>query len=145
MKEEERRILIEYQYYLQQIEVFKQNLEIITTSIDELNRVKDFLEKLSNLEEYENEILIPIGANSFIRAKLLDKKHVVFGVGSGIYVKKEINSVRQSIERRIEELEKVKNKHEETLRLLLDRAKELEPKVSEIVKKYESGYVPEKT
>ncbi len=145
MKEEERRILIEYQYYLQQIEVFKQNLEIITTSIDELNRVKDFLEKLSNLEEYENEILIPIGANSFIRAKLLDKKHVVFGVGSGIYVKKEINSVRQSIERRIEELEKVKNKHEETLRLLLDKAKELEPKVSEIVKKYESGYVPEKT
>ncbi len=139
MKEEERRILIEYQYYLQQIEIFKQNLELITSSIDELNRVKDFLDKLSELESFEDEILIPIGANSFIRAKLLDKKNVIFGVGSGVYIKKEIPKVKDSIERRIEELEKVKNKHEETIRILLDRAKELEPKVSEIVKKYEAA------
>ncbi len=145
MKEDERRIILEYQYYLQQIEVFKQNLELIVASIDELNRVKDFLEKLSNLEEFENEILIPIGANSFIRARLLDKKHVIYGVGSGVYVKKEVSKVRQSIEKRIEELEKVRNKHEETLRMLLDKAKELEPKVAEIAKRYEMRNVPEKT
>lgn len=130
MKEEE--VLLEYEYYRGQIETLKQSLESISSSILDLAVVKESLDSIKALKK-KNEILVPIGAGSFVNARIIDTDKVIIGLGADVAVKKKIQDAKADIEGRMKKLEEVQNQNIEKLQLITQKIQELAPQVERII------------
>jgi prefoldin alpha subunit len=129
---EEERILGEYEIYRAQVEAINRNLESINASIIELGIVRESLDCIKSLSK-ENEVLVPIGADSFVEAKITDTKRVIVGLGANIAAKKSVEDAKVDLEKRIRQLEETRNKSTDGLQKLLAKIEELTPKVEQII------------
>ena len=127
-----QKIIEEYYLYSQQAEVLKQNLELINASLIELGVVRETLEQLKNLEE-GHEILIPIGANSYIKAKITNKEDVLVGIGAKVVVRKSLEKAKKDVEDKIENIRKVKDEQEKKLNDIMSKLEEIAPIVQQII------------
>jgi prefoldin alpha subunit len=128
------KVLGEYELYRAQAEVYKQNVELLTANITELTIVRDSLDQIKDLKK-DNEVLVPIGAGSFVRARIIDVEKVVVGLGADVSVKKDIPAAKVDLENRIKEMEKLRAEQSEKLQFVLSKIEELTPKVQEILTK----------
>lgn len=129
---EAEKILGEYEYYRLQAEALQRNLELVNSSLEELEVVVKSLEEIRG-QGKKNEILVPIGADSYVSSRILDTQRVILGIGAGVAVKKPIQEAKKDLEARIEELEGVKKELGERLALLLERIQELAPRVQQVI------------
>lgn len=124
--------LQEFALYEAQIKTLAENLELIEVSIVELKKVEEGLKVIKDAK-VGSEILVPMGPDSFINAKITDTKNVIIGLGSGVAAKKSIGAAIMDMEERIKELENVRKKSDDRLQLYTEKYKELAPHVQEIV------------
>ncbi len=89
MASDAEKIIAEYEYFRAQADAYRQNVEMIDANLAELRMVKESLEQVRNLKQ-ENEILVPLGAESFARAKIIDTEKVIVGIGAEVAVKKTV-------------------------------------------------------
>ncbi len=74
----------------------------------ENRRIELLLIKASLEDLKENsELLIPLGAGIYAKAKLTDAKEFLVNVGSNVIVKKSIDEVKEMIDKEIAEIEKL--------------------------------------
>ena len=59
-------------------------------------------------EKKGNELFVPIGGGSYVKAKLETSKKVVVGVGADVAVEKSVKEAKEELETRIGELEKTR-------------------------------------
>ncbi|MFQ6135562.1 MAG: prefoldin subunit alpha [Candidatus Hydrothermarchaeales archaeon] len=131
---EDLRTLEEFELFKAQIEALKQNLELIDISINELQKVSEGLGVIGSTKD-GSEILVPMGADSFINAKVTDTQNVIIGLGAGVATKKSIAEAKSDIEKRIKGLEEIRNDTKEKLQTALKKFDELTPRVQEIISK----------
>ncbi len=124
--------LQEFALYEAQIKTLAENLELIEASIVELKKVEEGL-KIIKGAKVGSEILVPMGPDSFINAKITDTENVIIGLGSGVAAKKSIDEAIMDMEERIKELENVRKKSDDRLQLYTEKYKEIAPRVQEIV------------
>ena len=129
---EAEEVLREYELYRNQLETFQQNLNLIDKSLQELKIVNKSLDEIKGTKK-NNDIFVPIGIDSFLKAKITDSENVVVGIGAGVAVKKTIDEAKKDTEKRIAELEKVKANNTSNLEAVISKLKELEPSVQNIV------------
>lgn len=126
------QILREYELCRNQAEVYQQNMELIGGNLLELQNVNRALGELKGTDK-DSEMLVPIGADSFVKAKITDPENIIISIGASVSVKKSVEDAKGDIQNRIAELEKVKVDHTSNLEKLFSRLKELEPTVRGIV------------
>jgi prefoldin alpha subunit len=131
---EAEEILKEYELCRNQLETFQQNLNLIDKSLQELKMVGKSLDEIKGTKK-GSEIFVPIGIDSFLKAKITDSQNVVVGIGAGVAVKKTIDEAKSDTEKRIAELEKVKANNTSNLESVISKLRELEPSVQSIVAK----------
>lgn len=129
---EAEKILEQYESYRVQAEALQRNLEMVEASLGELEVVVRSLEEIKE-QGGDNEILVPLGADSYVSSKILDTQKVILGIGAGVAVKKPIGEAKKDLEARIKELTGVRKDLGERLGLLLGRIQELTPKVQGIL------------
>jgi prefoldin alpha subunit len=78
---------------------------------------------LENMEKLEvgDEILVPIGGDSFLKAKILDKSRVIIGIGAGVTVEKTLKDAISLVEGRVDELGKTRSDVERQLIQVMER------------------------
>jgi prefoldin alpha subunit len=130
LKHEE--ILREYELYRNQLEMHQQNLSLIDNSLRELRIVSKSLDEIKGTKK-NSDIFVPIGPDSFIKAKITDPENVIVGIGADVAVKKTIEDAKKDIESRITELEKVKADNASNLEQVVSKLRELEPSVQSII------------
>lgn len=128
----EEAIMSEYEYYRSQVDAYKKNIELINASIAELTIVSESLDNIKNLDS-KNEVLLPLGAESFITARVTDVSKVIIGIGAGVAVKKSIGDAKRDLKTRIAELEKVRKEHTDGLGAMLSRMDEIAPQVRKFI------------
>ncbi|MFQ5816246.1 MAG: prefoldin subunit alpha [Candidatus Hydrothermarchaeaceae archaeon] len=131
---EDLRTLEEFELFKAQIEALKQNLELIDISINELQKVSEGLGVIGSTKD-GSEVLVPMGADSFINAKVTDTQNVIIGLGAGVATKKSIAEAKSDIKKRIKGLEEIRNDTKEKLQAALKKFDELTPRVQEIISK----------
>ena len=129
MKEEE--VLREYELYRNQLEMLQQNLGLVDNSLVELKMVSKSLGEIE-ANKKNSEIFVPLGSDSFLKAKITDQENVIVGIGAGVAVKKTIEDAKEDIEGRIKELEKVKTDNTSNLEKVISKLKGLEPSIQSI-------------
>ena len=107
-EEELRRLSVEMRYLEQTAEALQQRISMVNAAIADLtyaNMTLDGVEK----EKENAELLVPIGGNSYVKAKLADTSTVIVGMGAGVSVEKPLAEARVTLKERLDELEKTLN------------------------------------
>lgn len=129
-QQELQQSLMYLEYIKEQIVALKEQSEILELAIKEHNQAIDTLKDFDNLDK-NNEILIPIGADSLVYAKVMDDSKVILNIGSGIAKEEKIETAIEKLTSRIEKIEESKSKIENTMNTLQDQATMLTSSIEE--------------
>jgi prefoldin alpha subunit len=133
-EEELRRLSVELRFLEQTAETIQSRINMVNAAITDLtyaNMTLDGLEK----EKENSELLVPIGGNSYIKAKLEDPEKVIVGMGAGISVEKTIQEAKEIIKTRLENLEKTRMSLQQQLAQIAERIEEGKEKFDRLVAK----------
>lgn len=86
------------------IESLSSQIEMIEVALNEHIRAKETIDNYINLKE-GHELLIPIGANSFIYAKKTKAKKAIVGIGAKISVEEDLEKAQERIDEKIKNLQ----------------------------------------
>lgn len=115
-----------------QLEALARQQEIIRLTVDEHSRAKDTIDKIAAGEPGE-DVLVPIGADSFIHAKISDNKNAVVGIGASVSFQHTPEEAGKVLDARVDELNRA-------LRKIADRAEQTELSVQQLSEKIQQFY-----
>jgi prefoldin alpha subunit len=122
----------------EQIITLREQLEILELAIKEHSQALETLKDFKAIEK-DNEILIPIGADTLIFGKVLDKSKVIINVGAGIAMEENIKSAIEKLSERMEKIETNKDKILTSITNLQDQAVRLNASIEERYRALQEG------
>ena len=104
MEDQQRlnNLLNEINAYKQQADLIQQQIELIQTSIAEVDALSNTLDDIEGKDSVE--AFVPVGAGSFIKGELKSTDEIIVSIGSGIAVKKDADGAREIIAGQKEDL-----------------------------------------
>jgi prefoldin alpha subunit len=104
-KEEEiTRNLTLIEYYKQQLESIDMQLQYLQSTLADYQRAKITVEQLNTVNE-NSEVLVPVGAGTFVNGSLKNTSNVLIGVGAGIVIEKTVDEAVIKLEERIKRIQ----------------------------------------
>ncbi len=76
--------------YKERVEALSRQVQVLRVSLDEVNMAAEALKAFRDTKEGD-EILVPIGASTFIPVQVTGNRKVVVGIGSNISVEKDVS------------------------------------------------------
>jgi len=116
-----RRGLAVLDQYREQLEGFAQQQEIVRVSLEEHMRARETLSRYQQAGQGA-EVLVPVGANSFLKAEVKDADKAFVGIGSDLIVHDEIPKQLERLDVRIKQISEAANAIGQRLAELQQRA-----------------------
>lgn len=129
-----QRILSELRNHQATTEALRQNLSLLTASLSELSMTVEAIKTIKRLKP-GTDILVPIGSDSFISAKLGTTEKVITGLGADVAAERSIIDAIVTLQDRMAELEQALNKTREELEKLDERIEALTPEAERLLEK----------
>ncbi len=131
-REDLQGVISEIRQAQQNMETLEGQVEVLTSSIEE---TESTLETLEGLEDAEagSEILVPIGAGSYVQAEIKDPDKVLSNLGADLVAERTPEEVTKLIEKRKKDLEDSLEEAENKIEELEDRIEELRPKAQQMM------------
>lgn len=129
-----QQILIELENSGNAAEVLRRQIGVLSSSINEILMTTETIKGVESLKE-DSEILVPIGSDSFIRAKTIETDKVLTGLGADVAAKREAKDAIDMLGRQKKEFEESIEKAREELEKLNKRIEELKPKAEQLLAK----------
>ena len=96
-------LINEINAYNQQGELIRQQIELIQSSIAEVDALSNTLDDLNG--EKAIEAFVPVGAGSFIKGELKDTDEIIISIGAGYAIKKDAEGAKAIIAGQRKDLE----------------------------------------
>ena len=122
----------EFQLLSQQISQLEEQLNNVSEHLSELVSLKNNITELRNVKK-DTETLIHLGQNIFTKSKIVDTDDFIIGVGAGVLVNKNSNSVVEFIAGQIKELEELDSTMKEKINYGNSRIHELQDELSAMI------------
>ncbi len=104
-EEELRRLSMEMRYLEQTAEALQQRISMVNAAITDLTYASLTLDGIE--KEQENaELLVPVGGNTYVKAKIADTSKIIIGIGAGVSVEQSLADAKATLKERLDELEK---------------------------------------
>ena len=113
-----------------QMEGLSKQQQLIQLAVEEHVRARETVKSLLKGSPGD-EILIPIGADSFVHAKVSDNRNAVIGIGSGVTVRRSPEEAEKFLDEKIDELSRA-------FKAIVDRAAQTEALIQELSEKVQS-------
>jgi prefoldin alpha subunit len=141
-EEELRKLSVEMRFYEQTAETIQSRLNMLNAVITDLTYATMTLGGLE--KEKENaELLVPIGGNSYAKAKLANPDRLIVGIGAGVSVEKTLPETKETIKKRLEELEKTRMSLQQQFAQVVDKINDDRRKFESLVAELREGKAPE--
>ena len=131
-EEELRRTSVELRFLEQTAEAIQSRINMVNAVITDLAYATMALEGLEK-EKENSELLVPIGSNSYIKAKLENPDKVIVGMGAGVSVEKTLREAKEIVKKRQENLEKTRMSLQQQLAQVAERITEGREKFESLV------------
>jgi len=141
-EEELRKLSVEMRFYEQTAETVQSRLNMLNAVITDLTYATMTLEGLEK-EKENSELLVPIGGNSYAKAKLANPDKLIVGIGAGVSVEKTLPETKETIKKRLEELEKTRMSLQQQFAQVVDKINEDRRKFESLVAELREGKAPE--
>jgi len=115
-----------------QMEALGRQQELLQLAIEEHSRAKETIEHLAKRQRGE-DILVPVGADSFIYADVSDMRDAIVGVGSGVAIRRTPEEATRILQAKIEDLS-------EALHKVTEKASEVEGVIQQLSQKIQEQY-----
>ena len=105
MEDQQRlnNLLNEINAYKQQADLIQQQIELIQTSIAEVDALSNTLDDIEGKDSVE--AFVPVGAGSFIKGELKDTDEIIISIGAGYAIKKDAEGAKVIIAGQKKDLE----------------------------------------
>jgi prefoldin alpha subunit len=137
MAEEQKKIeqmVHELNHQQANADVLRTNVEAVEAQINQITITGVTLDGISNAEEGQ-EVLLPIGSNSFVFATLTNVQEVILGIGSDVVIETSIENAQEKLAERLQELRGISTTLKNQLGTTLQRIEELRAIVQETYNK----------
>jgi len=131
-EEELRKLSAEMRFLEQTAEAMQSRINMVNAVITDLTYASMTLEGIEK-EKENSELLVPIGGNSYIKAKLENPDKVTVGMGAGVSVEKTLQEAKEIIKNRLENLEKTRMSLQQQLAQVAERISEDREKFESLV------------
>ena len=98
-----RQALAVLETYNAQLEALNRQVRLLQVSLEDTTRARESFKALANAKEGD-EILVPVGASSFIPAKVTGKKKAIVGIGNRISAEKDLDEAVELMEASVSEI-----------------------------------------
>ena len=136
-QEELQRILVDAENYKRQAEEVVRRVQMIMSSREEIGTAKKALMSLK-AKKRGTEVLIPIGADSYIIGELRNIKSVIIDIGANISLEKSVEETIEILERRDRELEHSIQKFQRIASQINTKLLELDSRSREIMRELQT-------
>jgi prefoldin alpha subunit len=133
-REKMQRILGEFSDHQATAEALRQHLSLLAASLSELSTTIEAIETVKGLKS-GTDILVPMGSDSFITAKLGATEKVITGLGADVAAERSTQDALKVLRDRRAELEQALNQAREELGKLGERIEALRPEAERILEK----------
>ncbi len=113
-----------------QVQAFENQLDFIDELIEGHDQAMETMKNYSK-KEPGSQLLVPIGANSYLQSKVGDNDKVLIGLGADVSAEKEVSEAMDIVEDRKKEFEDTKDELMEDFNEMKKQAQELEQEVRE--------------
>jgi len=140
-KEEEetfRKIVAELRLLEGTAEALRSRINFVNAALSELTYANQTLEGLEK-ESEDVPLFVPIGGGSFIKAKLESADKVMVGIGAGVTVEKTMKEAKETLKKRIEDLENFRRTLQQQITQVLNKLQEDRGKLQELSEKLSAG------
>ena len=104
-EEELRKLSVEMRYLEQTAETLQQRISMLNAAMTDLSYANMTLEGVEK-EKESAELLVPIGGNSYVKAKLANSDKVIVGMGAGVSIEKPVSEAKAILKERLDALGK---------------------------------------
>ena len=118
--EELRKLSVEMRYLEQTAETLQQRIGMVNAAVSDLTFASMTLDGIET-EKENAELLVPIGGNTYIKAKLADTNTVIVGMGAGVSVEKTLAEAKVTLKERLDELVKTMNAAQQQFNQVAER------------------------
>jgi prefoldin alpha subunit len=129
-----QRLLEEIGNYQAAAEILRQQIALSAASLSEISAEIETLRTLKELK-LETEVLVAIGPDSFVPAKLSPLDKVVVGLGAGVAAERGVDQAIEMLNARSAEVERAMEQARQELERLGERIEALRPEVERILEK----------
>ncbi|MDI6819744.1 MAG: prefoldin subunit alpha [Candidatus Hodarchaeaceae archaeon] len=129
-----QRILNEIGNYQATADLLRQQISFLAASLSELSMTAETIRTIKELKP-ETEILVPIGSDSFVTAKLALTDKVTVGLGADVAAEQGIDDAMRMLETRTVEIEQAMERARQELEKLNERIEALRPEAERILEK----------
>ncbi|MCL2296311.1 MAG: prefoldin subunit alpha [Methanomassiliicoccaceae archaeon] len=106
MEENElRQAMAVLETYDAQLDALNRQIRLLQVSLEDTTRARETFKALANAKEGD-DILVPVGASSFIPAKVTGKKTVIVGIGNRLSTEKDLGEAVEFMDVHVSELTK---------------------------------------
>jgi prefoldin alpha subunit len=113
-----------------QLEGMSKQQQLIQLAVEEHVRARETVKSLAKGSPGD-EVLVPIGADSFIHARISENRNALLGVGSGVTARKTPEDAEKFLDEKIDELSRA-------YKSIVDRAAQTEALIQELSEKVQS-------
>jgi len=131
-EEEFRKLSVELRFLEQTAEAIQSRINMINAVITDLSYANMTLEGLEK-EKENSELLVPIGGNSYIKARLENPDKIIVGMGAGVSVEKTLQESKGTIKNRLENLEKTRSSLQQQFAQVAEKINEDREKFEKLV------------
>jgi prefoldin alpha subunit len=126
-----RRLAVELRILESTAENLESRINFVNAAVTELTYAHTTLEGLEK-EKTDSPLFVPIGAGSYIKAKLESPDKVIVGIGAGVAVEKTFAEAKEKIKGRMAEMEKARTSMEQQLQQVLEKVRENRARLQDI-------------
>jgi prefoldin alpha subunit len=137
-EEELRKLSVELRFLEQTAESVQSRINMINAVITDLTYANMTLEGLEQ-EKENSELLVPIGGNSYIKARLENPDKIIVGMGAGVSVEKTLQEAKEIVKKRSDDLEKTRVSLQQQFAQVAERINEDREKFENLMAELRKG------
>ena len=115
-----------------QLEGLAKQQELIQLAVEEHVRARETIKEIAK-GAADDEVLVPLGADSYIHARISDNKDAIVGVGSGISIRRSPEEAEKILDTKIDDLSRA-------FKSITDKAAQTEAMIQELSEKVQAQY-----
>lgn len=139
-----RKLIVELQVLRGNANTIQSRVNLIDAVLSELEAANASLEGLKGTKK-GTPLLLPIGGESYVKAKLEDAEKAIFGIGAGVTTEKTFDKAQEALGTRMAEIQKSRTVLQQRLNEVAGQINGVENKINEIAKSGEAGRVVRET
>ncbi|MGP8320738.1 MAG: prefoldin subunit alpha [Methanosarcinaceae archaeon] len=126
-----RNLALQHQEMQKRAEMTQQQMGVVRMSADDCIRAIGAISELKDAKDGV-EMMLPIGANSYIYAKLNKIDKVVVNVGAGVSVEKSMDDAKEILSKRSEQLGKILEQMNVSMGQIIQNLQAMEARAAEM-------------